>query len=419
MSVFEPGFNKTLDSEQKVIRVERWVKEIDMVEIIQRAIMPELLESSRCYPVTTILGPRQSGKTTLAQLAFPGKAYVNLEAPDERHFALTDPRGFLDRYKDGAILDEIQRTPELLSYIQTIVDEQKQNGRYVLTGSHQLALQESITQSLAGRTGMLHLYPLSLDELSSVSKRLSLDEQMMQGGYPRIYEHHIPPLRFYRDYTQTYLERDLKQIIQVKDLDRFQRFLYLCAARVGCVLDYTRFANDLGISRHTVKHWILVLKASFIIVTLPPYFENFGKQIIKSSKLYFTDVGLLCYLLGIQETIQLERHPLRGEIFENLVLLEIIKNDLNQGIEPRVFFYRDNNKSEVNIIKPKGNELIAIEIKSSQTFNNAFLKPVEKFKALAKNRSVKKVVVYSGQQEQIVNGAQVLNYRHLNQLESI
>jgi predicted AAA+ superfamily ATPase len=390
-----------------------------MVDIIQREIMPELLESSRSYPIVTILGPRQSGKTTLAKLAFPGKTYVNLEAPDERQFALTDPRRFLERFTEGAILDEIQRAPELLSYLQTIVDEEKQNGRFVLTGSHQLELQESITQSLAGRTGMLHLYPLSLSELKGVSNQLSLDEQMMHGGYPRIYEHHIAPLRYYRDYTQTYLERDLKQITQVKDLDQFQRFLYLCAARVGCLVDYTSFANELGISRHTIKHWISVLKASFIIVTLPPYFENFGKQIIKSSKLYFTDVGLLCYLLGIQEAIQIERHPLRGQIFENLVLLELIKNDVNRGIEPRLFFYRDNNQNEVDIIKPKGSDLIAIEIKSSQTFNKAFLKPGEKFKSFAKNRNVQKAVIYSGRQEQIINGTQLLNYQHSKQIDTL
>lgn len=390
-----------------------------MIDIIQREIMPELLESSRSYPIVTILGPRQSGKTTLAKLTFPGKTYVNLEAPDERQFAITDPRHFLERFTEGAILDEIQRTPELLSYLQTIVDEQKQNGRFILTGSHQLELQESITQSLAGRTGMLHLYPLSLSELNTLSNQFSLDEKMMHGGYPRIYEHHITPLRFYRDYTQTYLERDLKQIIQVKDLDQFQRFLYLCAARVGCLIDYTSFANELGISRHTVKHWISVLKASFIITTLPPYFENFGKQVIKSSKLYFTDVGLLSYLLGIQETIQLERHPLRGEIFENLVLLELMKNDVNRGIEPRLFFYRDNHQNEVDIIKPKGNDLVAIEIKSSQTFNTNFLKPIEKFITLAKNRKVQRAVIYSGQQEQIINGTQLLNYQHTKQIDTL
>lgn len=390
-----------------------------MAELIQREIMPELLESSRSYPVVTILGARQSGKTTLAKLAFPNKPYVNLEAPDERQFALSDPRRFLERFKEGAIFDEIQRTPELLSYLQALVDEQKQNGRFVLTGSHQLELQESITQSLAGRTGILHLYPLSLSELSTIANPLSLNEQLMRGGYPRIYEHPITPMRFYRDYTQTYLERDLKQITQVKDLDQFQRFLYLCAARVGCLIDYTHLANELGISRHTLKHWLSVLKASFVIVTLPPYFENFGKQIIKSSKLYFTDVGLLCYLLGIQEPMQIERHPLRGEIFENLILLELIKNDTNRGIEPRLFFYRDSRQNEVDIIKPIGNDLIAIEIKSSHTFNNAFLKPMTKFEALAKGRHVKKALIYSGQQEQIINGTQVLNYQHSKYIDEL
>lgn len=390
-----------------------------MVAIIQREIMPELLASSHSYPVVTILGPRQSGKTTLAKLAFPSKSYINLEAPDERHLAASDPRGFLERFPDGAILDEIQRIPELLSYLQPIVDEKKQNGLFILTGSHQLELQESITQSLAGRTGILHLYPLSLSELGQLANGFSLDEQLMHGGYPRIYEHRISPLRFYRDYTQTYLERDLKQIIQVKDLDQFQRFLYLCAARVGCFMDYTSLSNELGVSRHTVKHWISVLKASFLLVTLPPYFENLGKQMIKSSKLYFADVGLLCYLLGIREAIQLERHPLRGMVFENLVILEMIKNDLNRGVEPRLFYYRDNHQNEVDVVRPYGNDLMAIEIKSSRTFSKNFLGPVEKFKARVKNRRVNTVIVYSGDQEQMIQGTQLINYQHLKQLDGL
>jgi len=384
---------------------------------IQREMTSELLKASAAYPVTTILGPRQSGKTTLARLTFPKKPYVNMEAPDTRQLALSDPRRFLAQYPSGAILDEIQRTPELLSYIQVLIDEKKENGQYILTGSHQLDLSQEISQSLAGRTAVLHLYPLSLSELAFTQGKYSTDEQLMYGGYPRIYENNLAPRRFYDDYVQTYLERDLKQIINVKDLDQFQRFLYLCAARVGRLLDYTSFANDLGISRHTVKEWISVLKASFIIFTLPPYFENFGKQVIKSPKLYFSDVGLLSYLLGVQETIQISRHPLRGEVFENLVILELMKNRFNRGIKPRLFFYRDSQKNEVDIITPHGGDLIAIEVKSSETFHKDFLKSLKKMENLAKARKIKSFIVYAGTQEQNIQNIKLINYQNISKLE--
>ena len=387
-----------------------------MPELFQRQIKKELITSSQSYPVVTILGPRQSGKTTLAKLTFPDKPYVNLETPDERELALTDPKRFLAQFPEGAIFDEIQRVPQLLSYIQAWVDEKKQPRQYILTGSHQLELQQEVSQSLAGRTGVLHLYPLSLYELQSIRGKYSIDEQLIYGGYPRIYEYDLAPLRFYRDYVQTYLERDLKQIINVKDLDQFRRFMYLCAARVGTLLDYTSFANDLGISRHTVKQWFSVLKASFIIFTLPPYFENFGKQIIKSSKIYFSDVGLLCYLLGVENAVQIARHPLRGLVFENLILTEYMKHRLNRGMDPRMFFYRDNNRNEVDLIVPTGSELLAIEIKSAETFNKQFLKSLYKFNTMVTKQTVQPYLIYAGQQEQTVNEIQLLNYLHLDQL---
>lgn len=387
------------------------------MHIIQREMTQELLKASRAYPVTTILGPRQSGKTTLTRLTFPEKPYVNMEAPDTRQIALSDPRRFLAQYPNGVILDEIQRTPELLSYIQVLVDERKENGQYILTGSHQLNLSQEVSQSLAGRTAVLHLYPLSLSELAFTHGKYNTDEQIICGGYPRIYENNLTPRRFYSDYVQTYLERDLKQIINVKDLDQFQRFLYLCAARVGCLLDYTGFANDLGISRHTIKEWISVLKASFVIFTLPPYFENFGKQVIKSPKLYFSDVGLLSYLLGVQETIQISRHPLRGKIFENLVILELIKNRFNRGIQPNFFFYRDNQKNEVDIIIPYGGDLVAIEIKSSETFHKDFLKTLKKMESIAKTKKIKSFIAYAGTQEQVIQNIRLLNYQNISKLD--
>lgn len=388
-----------------------------MPKVIKRTIQHELMESAKAYPVTTILGPRQSGKTTLAKLTFPEKPYVNMEAPDVRKFSQEDPRRFLAQFPDGAILDEVQRTPEILSYIQVFVDEKKQNNLFILTGSHQLELQQEITQSLAGRTGILHLYPLSMTEIDQVYTSLSVDERLFLGGYPRIFEHNLQPHRFYRDYVQTYLERDLRQIVNVKDLDQFQRFIYLCASRVGQLIEYTHFANDLGISRHTVKEWLSVLKASFITWTLPPYFENFGKQIIKSPKLYFTDVGLLCYLLGAQESQHIAQHPLRGQIFENYVLLELIKARVNAGIEPRVFYFRDKQQNEIDIIIQTGTGLDAIEVKSSQTFHPHFLKTVKKFNDIASKKLVRGYVVYCGEHQQMIDDIQVLNYHNILQID--
>ncbi|MCB1827567.1 MAG: ATP-binding protein, partial [Coxiellaceae bacterium] len=325
---------------------------------LERNILHELYETAESYPVTTIIGPRQSGKTTLAKAAFPQKPYVNLEAPDQRELALQDPRHFLEKYPDGAIFDEIQRTPELLSYIQTIVDEKEEHGLFILTGSHQLSLQEGISQSLAGRTGMLHLLPLSLSEIKTKVRNFSLEEQLFYGGYPKIYKQNISPQRFYRDYVQTYLERDVKQISHIKDLDQFRRFLQLCASRAGSLLDYTSLSNELGIARSTAKEWLSVLQASFILNTLPPYFENFGKRITKSPKIYFNDVGLLCYLLGIQEPEQIETHPLRGMLFENLVYTELKKLHYNRGKEANFYFYRDSNQIEIDLMYQQGSDLI-------------------------------------------------------------
>lgn len=379
----------------------------------KRDILHELYETAESYPVVTIIGPRQSGKTTLAKTVFPKKAYVNLELPDQRELAIKDPRRFLEQYPEGAIFDETQRTPELLSYIQTIVDEREEHGLYILTGSHQLSLQEGITQSLAGRTGILHLLPLSLSELQTQVRRFSLDEQLFYGGYPKIYKHNITPQCFYRDYMQTYLERDVKQITHIKDLDQFRRFLQLCASRVGSLLDYTSLSNELGIARNTVKEWLSVLKASFIITTLPPYFENFGKRVIKSPKLYFTEVGLLCYLLDIQEPNQLLHHPLRGALFENLVIMELAKLHYNRGQEANFYFYRDSNQVEIDLMYPQGSDLIAIEIKSSQTFHTDFLKNIRKVHPIVKNKSFKGSVIYAGKHQQGIDDYAILNYQNI------
>jgi predicted AAA+ superfamily ATPase len=379
---------------------------------IERALLPELIRSASSYPVVSLLGPRQSGKTTLVKKAFPNKPYLSLEDHDVRSFATEDPRQFLAQYPDGAILDEVQRAPTLLSYIQGIVDEQNRPGLVILSGSHQLSLQAEISQSLAGRTGILHLMPLSLAELKAASLEQSLDQQLFYGFYPRIYQHHIEPQRFYRDYLQTYVERDVKMMINIKDLDQFRRFLNLAATRIGQLVDYTSLANDLGLSRNTIKEWISLLKESFIITALPPYFENLGKRIIKSSKLYFNDVGLACHLLGIRTTEHLVNHPLRGYLFENLVVTEISKSLLNRGEETLLYFYRDSNRLEVDVVFQHGLDLIAIEIKSSSTFNKDFLNGLTRFQALVTPQPLKSYLIYSGDHQQKVHDHQVLNYNH-------
>src|SRR3990167_7093979 len=266
--------------------------------MFKRELEKEIKEIVKGYPILTVIGPRQSGKTTTVKYLFPEKKYVNLEFPDVRALALNDPRAFLEQFPDGAILDEIQRVPELLSYIQPIVDEKDIKGMFILTGSHQLELQQAISQSLSGRTALLTLLPLSLKEIENSKIDISLNEWILKGGYPRIYKENLDPFKAYRNYFQTYVERDVRQVIQVKDLIQFERFVQILAGRVGQILNMEEIGGEVGISSHTVKHWISILEASFIIFRLPPYFENLGKRVIKSPKLYFNDVGLLCYLLG-------------------------------------------------------------------------------------------------------------------------
>ncbi|MBM3611109.1 MAG: ATP-binding protein [Alphaproteobacteria bacterium] len=379
---------------------------------IHRTIQAEILKAAQSYPVVTIIGPRQSGKTTLVKTLFPEKPYISLEDPDIRLFATEDPRKFLETYPEGAILDEVQRVPQLLSYIQGIVDLQEKVGLFILTGSHQLALQESISQSLAGRTALLNLMPLTLEELKHINKEFDADEQIFYGFYPRLYKTPMDVVQFYRNYIKTYVERDVKLILNIKDLDQFQRLLSLCATRIGQMIDYTQLANELGISRHTVVEWISILKASFIVTILPPYFENLGKRIVKTPKLYFCDVGIVSYLLGIRTVDHVAHHPLRGYLFENMIVNELVKNHLNLGEDIPFYFYRDTNQIEVDVVFQKGLELIAVEIKSSKTFNKNFLKNINTFKKLSHRYPVKGYVVYTGDHEQVVDENTVINYKN-------
>lgn len=381
-----------------------------------RAIEPVLRQVAEQYPVVTITGPRQSGKTTLARAVFD-KPYANLEAPDIRALALSDPRRFLGQYPHGAILDEIQRAPELLSYIQVIVDEDPQKGKYILTGSHQFSLHQAVSQSLAGRTALLTLLPLSLTEMQQKPYDLTVDEQLLRGFYPRIYQEHQDHAMLYRNYFHTYVEKDVRELINIKNLIDFERFIKLCAGRIGSLLDLSSLANDVGVSVTTISNWLSILEASYLIVRLQPYYENFGKRIIKSPKLYFTDVGFAAYLLGIQTVEQMSRDPLRGMLFENMVVLELMKHYFNEGKDAPLYFFRDSHQNEVDIVIKSANHFIPVEIKSAQTFHPQFLKGINKFRAMLPDRINASYLVYSGESILNIQQSNVLNYLELGKME--
>ena len=384
-----------------------------------RDLKDEILAMSKVYPVTTVIGPRQSGKTFLTQHCFPKKPYVNLEDLSERAFAEEDPHAFLARYPDGAIIDEIQRVPALLSYIQVRVDQQKKDGLFILTGSHQLDLHAAITQSLAGRTALLKLLPLSLSECLQNGLAFPINETLLKGGFARVHQKGLQPYKFYSHYCQTYVEKDVRQIINVRDLSHFQRFMRLLAARVSNTLNANDIASDLGVSSPTIQQWFSILEASHLIFRLPPYLENFGKRIIKTPKFYFTDTGLVCYLLGIETENQLDRDPLRGQIFENAVVLEALKTRYNQGLDANLYYYRNQQQLEVDLMYESGSKIVPIEIKVSQTFQKKILQGLDKFTDLSNGRVQESYLVYGGDSEQRVGQHRVVHYRHIYKLLSL
>ncbi|MBN1671052.1 MAG: ATP-binding protein [Kiritimatiellae bacterium] len=353
------------------------------------------------YPVLTITGPRQSGKTVLAKACFGERlAYVNLEAPDIREYASQDPRAFLADHPDGAILDEIQRVPDLPSYIQVIVDEKRTNGLYVLTGSRQFEVHEAVSQSLAGRTAVLQLLPLTVRELEMLAGEMSVDAMLVGGFMPRIYDQRIPPSQALSDYVATYVERDLRQLLAVKDLDAFQRFLGLCAGRTGQLLNLSSLGNDAGVSHTTAQHWISLLRASYVVYLLQPYHRNVGKRLIKSPKLYFHDVGLAAYLCGIDAQAHLKNHPLRGSLFENMVVGETLKFFANRGRKAPLHFYRDSSGLEVDLLIDEGGSLLPVEVKASHTPAQALLKGLHRFRQVEPDAPYGRMLVYGGDQRQ-------------------
>ena len=369
--------------------------------MIRRNAQDTLQRLVRSFPVVTVTGPRQAGKTTLCRMACPELPYVSLESPSQRAFALEDARGFLRTVERGAILDEIQRAPDLTSYLQEMVDEDPTPGRFILTGSQDFSVMEAVSQSLAGRTGILELLPLTLDETKRFpDSPKSRFEFLVQGGYPALFDRLPERQDWLGSYITTYVERDVRQVLNVGNLLTFQTFLKLCAGRSGQLLNLSSLGADAGINYKTAQAWISVLEAGYIVYRLPPWFGNVKKRLVKTPKLYFTDTGLLCYLLGIHTPGQLLSHPLRGAIFENWVIGELRKSRMNLGRRPDYHFYRDRKGLEVDLLIPAEPTILAIEIKSGETISRDFLRALEQFSSIPGVPHCRRALIYGGEQRQ-------------------
>ena len=362
----------------------------------KRIIEPLLARRFARMPIIVVTGPRQSGKTTLIQDCFPSLPYVLLEDPDTRAFAESDPRAFLKQYEQGALFDEAQKVPTLFSYLQGIVDKTDRPGQFVLSGSQNFLLLEKINQSLAGRVDLLHLLPLSYAELTQAQLPTEpINKLIFQGSYPRVYKFNLNPSEWYPNYIQTYVERDVRDIKNITDLSLFKKFLKLCAGRVGQLLNLSSLANDCGITHNTAQSWISLLEASFVLFLLKPYHEKFGKQLIKSPKLYFYDTGVLCSLLDLDDYNQLDTHYLKGGLFENFILIEIMKQHYNAGHMPTLYFWRDKLGREIDCLIKKGAKLIPIEIKAGQTINGDYFKNIHYWQSLQEHK-IPGIVIYCG-----------------------
>ena len=380
---------------------------------IDRKIEPAIRDGMKEYPVVAIVGPRQSGKTTLAKKLFPDKPYRSLEHPGVRLRAERDPEAFLADFPDGAVLDEVQRVPALLSYIQGIVDERGENGLFVLTGSSNLLLMESVSQSLAGRCAVFTLLPFCLSEAAGLLPEGNVSAAVLSGGYPRLLAGNAKHGSFFANYIDTYVERDVRRLVNVKNTILFMRFLKLLAGRVGGILDSASISNDCGVSTKTVQEWLSILQTSYVCFLLPPWHENRGKRLVKSPKVYFCDTGLACALAGIETEEQLERDPLRGALFENLVVLEAMKRAYGAGGRPELYFYRDSNGVEVDLVERAGGKLLPTEIKSAATFHPDFCKHLRTFAGRYPDVCERPRVVYGGSEGFAFEGTSVVPFGQL------
>jgi predicted AAA+ superfamily ATPase len=383
--------------------------------MIDRAILSETERLLRHFPVVVLTGPRQSGKTTLCKEKFSGYTYFNMEDISVREQIAAAPRHFLEAYAaKGIIIDEAQCYPELFSYIQVVADDHPDH-HFIITGSSNFALTHKITQSLSGRAALLTLLPLSLAELKGI-RNIDTDTLLLNGGYPAVWAKKIPPNDVCRNYYNTYVERDVRQLLNIKDLSKFQIFIRLCAGRIGSELNASALSNEVGVSVNTIHEWLSTLEASYILFRLPPFHKNIGKRLIKSPKLYFYDTGLVCFLLGIENEQQLKSHPLRGAIFENLVVLEFVKSRLNQGKDPNFYYYRDKSQKEIDLIQENGNQYVAYEIKSAKAFHTDFLNNLHYLKNLLGDALTAYGVIYDGDAELVAPENGMINFRSLSSL---
>ena len=383
------------------------------LDMIPRTLAETLRRLAQSFPVVAITGPRQSGKTTLARAVFPDKPYASLEDPIERAFALEDPRGFLARFDQGAVFDEAQRWPDLFSYLQGMVDQQRTPGRFVLTGSQQFGLLAGVTQSLAGRVGLTRLLPFALDELPAASRQFSLDSIMLLGGYPLLHTEPAIASDWFASYVATYIERDVRQVLNVKDVTTFQRFLRLCAGRTGQLLNLSALAGEAGISHSTARAWLSVLESSDLVFLLPPYHRNFGKRLVKTPKLYFLDTGLACWLLGIRSPDVLALHPSRGALFETWVVSEFVKDRFNRGLPADLYFWRDNNGLEADLVFEVGTRLQPVEIKSGQTVTRDYIKAGQASARFAGDEALPPWLIYGGNESYERSGLRVIGWRDM------
>ena len=381
--------------------------------MIERTLASKVTSLAQKFQVITLTGPRQSGKTTLVRATFPDLPYASLEEPDIRQIALTDPRGFLSNYPNGVILDEIQNTPELFSYLQRIVDENRQI-QFILTGSSNFLLMEKISQTLAGRTAVLHLLPFSLQELEPLAD--SYENLIFKGQYPRIYDRAIPPTDFYPSYIQTYVDRDVRMIKNIGDINAFIQFTQLCAGRIGQPLNNASLANDAGISPNTAKSWLSILESSYILYRLQPYHRNFNKRLIKSPKLYFYDTGVACSLLGIREQEQVNLHYMKGSLFENLILNEFIKRSFNRGENRQPYYWQDNHGKEIDCLLVNGEKVTAVEIKSGKTMSTSYFENLNYWRSLAALPENQEFVVYGGDQSMQTGAGTLISWKNLDRI---